>query len=67
MIVPRITLPENEYSRMVHYTTRSNPEYHYRELERIKTGTWFFGIFNTYKYEWSEWKTDKALKEKNTP
>ena len=57
MVVPRITLPENDYTRMVNYTTRSNPEFHYRTLERIKTGTWFFGLFNTYKYEWSKWKT----------
>jgi len=65
MIVPTVAIPQTNYMRVHNYTTRSNPEIHYRTLERIKTGTWFFGLLNTYRYEWSEWKI-ALLEEKNT-
>ena len=66
MVIPTLNMPETDYMRVINYTTKSNPKVHYRTLEQIKTGTWFFGLFNTYRYEWSEWKTDSALKENNT-
>ena len=32
------------------------PERRYRKLRMIKTGTWFFGLFNTYRLEYTDWE-----------
>lgn len=57
-MIRTLAIPESDFMRVVNHAAKSNPEIHYRTLDRVKTGTWFFGLFNTYRYEWSEWKTD---------
>lgn len=49
---------DNEYYQARYTFDRWLPERRHRKLRMIKTGTWFFGLFNTYKLEYTEWEYD---------
>lgn len=34
------------------------PKSRHRELKLVKTGTWFFGLFSTYKMKYTDWVED---------
>ena len=50
---------EDDFLRIYNRPDQYAPEVWHRKLERVKVGTWFFGLLPVYKYFYTEW-------EKNT-
>ena len=47
---------EDNFLRIINKPDQYAPEIWNRQLERIKVGTWFFGLLNVYAYRYTEWK-----------
>ena len=54
-----LTNYQDDIIRVRNRPDQAKPEVQHRELERVKVGTWFFGLLPVYKYQYTEWKTQK--------
>lgn len=46
---------DNDFYQVRYRFDAWNPEVRHRKLRMVKTGTWFFGLLNTYRIEYTEW------------
>jgi len=51
---------ESDTLRVINKPDKFAPELWHCEIERIKIGTWFFGLLPVYEYKYTEWKKEKA-------
>jgi hypothetical protein len=51
---------EDDFIRIRKRLDQYAPEIWHRELERVKVGTWFFGLLPVYEYRYTEWKKNHA-------
>ena len=55
MITPLPRLSDDEYLQVQYSVDQWKPEVRHRELQTIKTGTWLFGLLNTYRLTYTDW------------
>ena len=55
-----ITNYQDNFIRVRNVPNKYLPEVQYREVERVKVGTWFFGLFPVYEYRYTEWKDENT-------
>jgi hypothetical protein len=46
---------EDEFTRVINKPDQYAPEVWHRQLERIRVGSKFFGLFPVYEYRYTEW------------
>lgn len=46
---------EADFIRIIYKVDQYKPEVWHRALERVKVGTWFFGVLPIYVYQYTEW------------
>lgn len=51
-----LTNYEDDFIRIRNRPDQYMPEIWHRKLERIKIGTWFFGLIPIYKYRYTQWE-----------
>ena len=49
---------ESDTLRIINKPDKFIPEIWTRQLERVKIGTWFFGLLSVYEYRFTEWKQE---------
>jgi hypothetical protein len=49
---------DDEFLQVRYRADQWKPTIRHRKLRLIKTGTWFFGLFNTYRMEYTEWEEE---------
>lgn len=47
---------ESDTLRIINKPDQYKPDIWTRQLERVKVGTWFFGLFSVYEYRFTEWE-----------
>jgi hypothetical protein len=52
-------MKDDEFCQARYKPDQWKPEIRHRELKMVKTGIWFFGLFNTYKLQYTEWEEEK--------
>lgn len=50
---------EDDFTRIYNRPDKYMPEIWHRSIERIKVGTWFFGLLPIYEYRYTEWKKEE--------
>ena len=58
---------ETDTFRSRYVVDKLEVEAQYKDLERVQVGTWFFGLFKKYKYQWSDWKNLEIKHDNNWP
>ena len=48
-------LPDDEFLKVRYNINTWKPTVRSRKLKMVKTGTWMFGLLNTYKIVYTEW------------
>jgi hypothetical protein len=52
-VIPRLS--DDEYLQVRYSVNQWKPSVRHRELQMVKTGTWLFGLLNTYKLVYTDW------------
>ena len=52
---PLPNFPDDEFLQVRYTPDKFKPTVRYRQLKMIKTGTWLFGLLNTYKLVYTDW------------
>ena len=52
---PLPQLPDDEFLKVRYNFNTWRPTVRSRRLKMVKTGTWFFGLLNTYKLVYTDW------------
>jgi hypothetical protein len=47
--------PDDEYLQMRYKVDTWKPVIRHRKLQMVKTGTWLFGLLNTYRLTYTDW------------
>ena len=50
---------EDDFTRIYNRPDQYMPEVWHRHIERVKVGTWFFGLLPVYEYRYTEWKKEE--------
>jgi hypothetical protein len=48
-------LPNDDFLQVRYNPDRWQPTIRSRQLRMVKTGTWLFGLLNTYKLVYTDW------------
>lgn len=54
-VIPRLPLPNDEFLQARYNLDKFKPTIRSRKLCMVKTGTWMFGLLNTYKLIYTDW------------
>jgi hypothetical protein len=52
-VIPRLS--DDEYLRVRYSVDQWKPAVQHRKLQMVKTGTWLFGLLNTYQLVYTDW------------
>jgi hypothetical protein len=51
---------EDDFIRVINKADQYKPEVWTRELKRVKTGTWLFGLLPVHEYRYTEWEKNEC-------
>ena len=49
-------MTQDKFYQVRHRPDQWKPERRARKLRMVKTGTWLFGLLNTYRFEYTDWE-----------
>lgn len=52
-VIPRLS--DDEYLQVKYSVDQWKPAVQHRKLQMVKTGTWLFGLLNTYQLVYTDW------------
>ena len=54
-----LTNHQDDFIRVRNRPDQYMPEIEHRHIERVKVGTWFFGLLPVYEYRYTEWEKEE--------